>query len=694
VYGASYTDVHAQLPALRLLVIMALIVGVLFLINMRVRGWTIPIAGIALLFLTSILAGGAYPAIVQRVRVTPAERTREAPFIQRNIDATREAFGVNEPKVKTSAFTGGTKLDRGAITRNRDTVENIRLWSPSILLRTYSQPERLKQYYEFVDVDVGRYRIGDRVRQVMLSPREISQASLPPASASWQNTHLTYTHGYGVVASRVDRVTEQGHPSFIVNQIPPVYAPGAPRVNNPRIYFGELEDTPYVIVRSELKELDFPVENNPQGFEQNVYEGSGGIPLSTFSRRLAFAWRFRDANLMLSSSVTKDSRIILRRNIAARVQAVAPYLKLDHDPYVVMNGDRLMWVQDAYTTTPMFPYSQRIDLREATDGFQRGVVNYMRNSVKVTVDAIDGTVSLYVADPTDPLIRTWQKIFPGHLRPLSEMPAELRSHLRYPEDLFLAQAYQYRVYHVTDPVTFFTGALAWDRPDDPANASQHLPPFYMMTTLPGERAPEYVLMLPFTPNGRTNMVSWLVARSDQQHYGELRAYVLPEGRNALGPEQVEAQIKQDPDFSREQTLLGQAGSSLLFGNLLTVPVENSLLYVQPFYLAASGTNIPELKFIAVVNGENVATGKTLSAALSALVGSQVGGEEPPSSAGKTVADFIAEALRHYAAAQEALRKSDFGRYGTEQAAMKAALDRAAALSGATPSPSPSPSPTR
>lgn len=693
VTGASYTDINAELPALKLLVIVALIVGVLFLVNIRVRGWTIPIAGLALLFLTSILAGGAYPAIVQRVRVTPAERTKEAPFIERNIAASREAFGIDAEHVTSKSYGGTTRLTKALLDRNQQTVENIRLWSPPVLGVAYLQLQRLRNYYEFADVDVDRYPIAGRTRQVMLSPREISQSSLQDNAKSWQNTHLTYTHGYGVVASRVDQATGQGTPSFVVSEIPPKSVPGAPAVADPRIYYGELEETPYVVVRSELEEVDFPVDDNPQGFQSNTYAGRGGIQLSSTFRRLAFAWRNRDANLLLSSSVTKDSRIMFRRSIRSRVQAVAPFLKLDHDPYIVMTKDRLVWVLDAYTTTAMYPYSERINLADASR--LTGSANYIRNSVKATVDAIDGTVTLYVSDPEDPIIRTWRKVFPGNFRALDQMPAEVREHVRYPEDLFLTQAYAFRLYHITDPVSFYTREDFWDIPADPApqSSGEKLEPYYMFMKLPDEKEPEYLLMLPFQPSKRKNLSAWLAARSDPEHYGELRAYVFPKGSNAQGPEQIEAQINQDPAFSRERTLLGQAGSNLVFGNLLTIPIENALLYVQPFYLAATGTNIPEMKFVVVVHGEDVATGKTISQALAALLGQAVAppGEPPPTQ--NTVADHIAEALRHYAAAQEALRRGDFATYGREQAAMKAALDRAAQQSGATPSPSPTASPS-
>jgi len=696
VTGASYTDLHAHLPALRLLVIMAILVTVIILVNIRFRGWILPVAGIGLLFLISILAGGVYPAAVQRLRVTPAERVKEAPYIQRNINATRTAFGIDDQHVTVQQFQGASDITPKVITDNPDTVQNLRLWSPDVLIQTMGQLQKIRQYYEFNDVDVDRYTVNGKVRQVMVAPREISQANIPPGSRSWQNTHLTYTHGYGVVASLVDTVTSQGTPDFIIQDSPPVVSSGAPSSPDWRIYFGESSETPYVLVKTQLQELDYPSEQASSGFVSTSYAGTGGIRLSGL-RRLAFAWRFRDANLLLSSSISGNSRILFRRDVQDRIQQIAPFLQLDHDPYLVVTPTGLQWIQDAYTTTDMYPYSQRVDLGGITGpSHLSGVANYIRNSVKVAVDAVNGSMTLYVADATDPIIQTWEKIFPTNFKQLSDAPAWMQQHVRYPEDLFTVQASQYQLYHMTNAISFYTREDAWSLPKDPSSSNGgNLPPFYMLMKPPGAHSLEYVLMLPFTPNNRPNMTAWVAAESGYPGpYGSLLTYEVPKNINILGPEQVEAQINVDPDFSRQRTLLGSVGSNLIFGNMLTVPLGNSLLYVQPIYLGASSSNqIPELKYVVAVQGNNVGLGTDLPTALANLVGTAPPpSAPPPPTKGKTAADFIAEALQHYQASQDALKRGDFATYGREQAAMATALANAAKASGVSPSPSPTPSP--
>ncbi len=692
VTGASYTDVNAQKPALTLLIIVAIVVAVLFFVNTRVRGWTIPVAGIGLLMLTSLVVGGAYPALVQRIRVTPVERIREKPYIQRNITATRGAFGID--KVATKPFSGETRVDQAMLRRNAQTVENIRLWAPDILEDVYGQLQRIRQYYDFLDVDVDRYTIGGRRRQLMLSAREMSQASLPDRARSWINTHLIYTHGNGVAASRVASSTVQGQPDVVVGNVPPEVVPGMVKSANTRIYYGESGgETPYIVVKSGVKELDYPTEDPTLG--KNSYDGKGGVELSSRLRRWAFAWRFRDANLFLSSAVRPDSRILFRRGVRDRIAQVAPFLKLDFDPYIVLTSKGYVWVQDAYTTTNMYPYSERVNLADVTAGKLRGDANYIRNSVKVTVDANDGTVTLYVFDTLDPVIRTWQRVFPTSFKPIESAPAEVREHLRYPEDLLSAQASLYTIYHMTDADDFYSREDAWELPEDPRNTGQIQPPYYVLMRLPGEKSEEFILFTQFTPRQRQNLTAWLAARSDPQGYGQLISFVLPKQKNVVGPKQVLAQINSDPVFSPLRSLLDQGGSNVLFGNLLTIPIENSFLYVQPMYVLGQGSRLPELKKVVVVAGETVKVGDTLEEALALLTGAAPpqtgGGTEPPVEA--TVAELIAEALRHFNAAQEALKRGDFATYGREQAAMKSALDRAARASGAaTPSPSPTASP--
>jgi uncharacterized membrane protein (UPF0182 family) len=697
VTGASYTDVHAQLPALRLLVIIALVAGVLFLINIRLRGWILPAAAVGILALTSILVGGLYPALVQRFSVTPVERLKEKDFIKRNIDATRVAYGIDSSKVTPKAFPAAQTLDFNAIQRNRPTVENIRLWSPTVLPDVYSQLQRITPYYEFLDVDVDRYTFAGARRQVMLSPREISQAGLPNSARTWLNNHLAYTHGYGIVASRVDRVTPDGQPDFVVKDIPGTPVTGFPAINQEQIYFSENEDVPFVITRTAEQEVDYP-----QGatVKSTRYDGTGGVKLSGILRRAAFAWRFRDFNILISGAIKSDSRLIFRRKITDRLKLVAPFLKLDHDPYIAVVDGRLTWIQDAYTTTDMYPYSERVDLQEVTGvGRLTGRANYIRNSVKATIDAKDGTIKLYVYDETDPIIRAWRQVWPDIFHPASEMSADLRAHLRYPEDLFTVQADSYTLYHMTDPNDFYAREDAWRVPNDPTAAGDvHLPPYYVLMRLPGETQQQFILMLPFAPFSqgqsvrRTNMTAWLAARSDQDGYGQMLSFVFPRQENIPGPEQIQARINQDPLVSQQITLWNQSGSKVIYGNLLVIPIEDAILYVQPLYLSASRTSLPELKRVVVVSSDSVKMGETLDQALAAVFGQappapvEGGGAIPPPTG--NVAALIKEALAHYQAAQEALRRGDLATYQREVDAMNAALVKANQQTSPSPSPTP------
>jgi len=690
VTGATYTDVHAQLPALKLLVIIAIVSAVLFLINIRLRGWIMPAAALGILILTSVIAGGIYPALVQRLSVTPQERTRERPFIQRNIDATRTAFGLD--KIKARGFPDDQTLDSKAIARNGGTIQNIRLWSPEteVLGQVYTQLQRITQYYEFLDVDIDRYTTGTLRRQVMLSAREIVQSGLPSSARTWLNNHLVYTHGFGVVASRVDKVTPEGQPDFIIKDIPGTEVAGLPVITQPRIYFGESEDVPFVLVNTTEKELDYPSATG-EGVQSTNYAGNGGIAMSSFLRRAAFAWRFRDFNVLISGAIKPDSRIIFRRKIQDRLQQVAPFLKLDGDPYIAIVDGRLTWINDAYTSTDMYPYSQRLDLGGVT-GHLSGRGNYVRNSVKATVDALNGTITLYVFDPTDPLIKAWQSVWPGIFRPASAMSADLRAHLRYPEDLFTLQAQQYTLYHITAANDFYQREDAWRIPDDPRpNKDQPFPPYYVIMRLPGEKQEQFILMQPFAPfsqtgagatsTRRTNMTAWLAARSDPTGYGEMLSYVFPRQKNVPGPEQVQARINQDPLVSAQITLWNQSGSGVIYGNLLVIPIEDSLLYVQPLYLAATRGALPELKRVVVVAGDTVKMGVSLDDALNAVFGGGAGapieggtGATPTQTVGGT--SPIDVALRDLQAADAALKRGDLAEYQREVNAAHAALEQA------------------
>jgi uncharacterized protein len=690
VTGATYTDVHAQLPALKLLVVIAIVVSVFFFLNARVKNWILPAGGIALLFLTSIVAGGIYPAATQRLRVAPNERIAERLYIARNIEATRAAYGID--KVIVTQYSGTKALQPAAIKQNVSTIENIRLWDPSVLVNQYTSLQRIKQYYEFLGVDIDRYPFASGERQVMLSAREVYTPGLSDEAKTWLNTHLVYTHGYGVVASRVDRVTPEGQPDFVIQNVPPRSDAGAPQITQPRVYFGEHQDTPFVVVNTKQPELDYP---QGEEFAQSNYDGTGGIQLSNFFRRAAFAWRFRDVNLFISGAITPQSRVMFRRVITDRVQRVMPFVRLDSDPYIAIIDGKLQWIIDGYTTTAMFPYSQRIDFGSVSGQAVLGVGNYIRNSVKFVVDAKDGTIDSYAWDTSDPILQSWMKVFPGMFKSKDSMSRSLKSHVRYPEGMFKLQTDRYSNYHITNADNFYSKEDSWLVANDPTyNGSSRipLPPYYVLMKLPDERGLDFVLVRPFTPVGRSNMTGYMVAHSDPEDYGKLVTYAFPKNEATFGPEQVQARINQDPTVSAQVTLWGQQQSQVIYGNLLIVPIQQSLLYVQPLYLRGSGANIPELKRVVAVTGGTVKMGDTLDQALAAIFGQAAPSEiEGATPSGKSVRDLIADALVHDQRAQQALQRGDFATYGKEIAAERRDLQQAAQASGASPSPTPSPS---
>ncbi|MFB3737558.1 MAG: UPF0182 family protein, partial [Candidatus Velamenicoccus archaeovorus] len=632
VAGASYTDVNAQLPALRILTFIAIACAVLFLVNIRMRGWALPVIALGLLALVSITAGAAYPAFVQQFRVKPQELQRERPYIEDNIAATRTAFGLDA--IQTQARPYAPSVNQQDVKDNETTIQNIRVWRPDVLKENLQSLQRIRQYYEFQDVDVDRYVVDGQRRVVMVSAREVAQNQIPGGGGTWQNQHLFYTHGFGGVATQVNTATSQGAPQFTLRDIPPV---GQPELvgNGQRIYYGELSQVPFVVVNTGTPELDY--QGTPSDDSQQVpfrYDGEGGIPLGGIFKRALFAWRYRDVNLLISGLIQGDSRIMIYRDIRERIPKAAPFLRYDGDPYAAIVGGRLVWIQDAYTTTDMYPYSQPIDMATATpmgpgqSPGLTGTANYIRNSVKVVVDAYDGTMTYYVTDPTDPIIQVWQNTFPDLFTPVSEASPELREHFRYPENLFQVQAAQYVNYHVTDPDVFYGKQDFWAIPTDPTAAFSTgdevpLRPYYLLMRLPGDTEEGFVLIMPFTPQGRQNMVAWMAARSDPSDYGEIVTFDFPSGQNVFGPTQVFAQINQDPDFSRERTLLGTGGSTVLFGDLLVIPINDGLLYIEPVYVRSAQQNsIPELKRVLVVNGGRVSIGTNLQEAIAASVGEQ------------------------------------------------------------------------
>lgn len=671
VTGASYTDVNAHLPALRLLVVIAIVCAVLFLVNIRFRGWALPAVGLGLLVLASIFAGAVFPAAIQRFQVAPQELQREEEFIARNIEFTRAGFDLAD--VETRTFAAEAELSREDVEQSRGVIENIRLWNPDVLRDSYLQLQRIRPYYEFPDVDVDRYQIDGERRVVMLAPRQIAQNGIPGGGQTWQNQHLFYTHGYGVTASRVDQITSEGAPVFISRDIPPV---GPLAQEEARVYFGEEADVPFLVVGTDLEELDFPrTAAGQEQFARTKYEGSGGIEVGGFFRRLLFAWRYRDVNLLISGLIDSESRLLINTDLGTRVRKVAPFLQYDGDPYAAIVDGRIVWIWDAYTASSRYPYSQLVNLSTITEGNLTGEANYIRNSVKVVVDALDGTMTFYVADPEDPMIRAWGEVFPELLTPIGEASEQLREHFRYPEDLFRIQAEQYANYHVLDPDQFYAKEDFWARPlvaQDPQTQATVLDPYYVLMPLPGDEdeGPQFVLFTPFIPAERPNMIAWMAAASDPEHYGRLLSYEFPTERNVSGPAQVAALIAQDTEVAREVSLFNQLGSRVIYGDLLAIPVGNSFLFVQPLYLRSEqeATAIPELKRVVVVHGDRVTFAETLQEALASSFGDVVAPEPGPGPGQELPGDVISllrQAEEHFRRAQEFLQQGDLAGYQRE-----------------------------
>jgi uncharacterized protein len=610
-FGAGYSDVNAQLPILKALVVLAGLVAVLCLVTIRLRNWRPLLAGVAVLVGVAILGGVAYPGLIQRYQVSPNEIVKEKPYIDFNIRYTRLAYGLDN--IEEREFPAEETLTLQDLRKNDTTIKNIRLWDTRPLLATYGQLQEIRTYYKFTDIDIDRYIINGEYRQVTLSPRELSSKDLP--SRIWINERLTYTHGYGAVVSPVNRVTREGLPEFWIKDIPPV-ASSDLRISRPELYFSELA-TDYVFARTRAKEFDYPAGN------QNVYTtygGQGGIPLGSFWRKALFAAYLGDIKLLLSNDLTPESRLLIYRNIRARVERIAPFFQYDDDPYMVISAaGGIVWLLDGYTVSDRFPYSAPT----------RGLGNYVRNAVKVTVDAYNGAVHFYVADPADPLIRTIGQIFPGMLQPLDAMPADLRAHLRYPEGLFRIQAAMYAVYHMRDTQVFYNKEDLWSIPVRHVEGQERaMEPYYLILRLPSENKEEFVLLIPFTPSKKDNLAAWLAARSDPPHYGKLVVYNFPKQKLIYGPRQIEARIDQDSFISQQLSLWNQRGSQVIRGNLLVVPLERSLVYVEPLYIAAEKGQLPELKRVIVGFGDRIAMEDTLDGAMARVFG----GPMPPARA--------------------------------------------------------------
>jgi uncharacterized protein len=676
VFGPVYADVYAALPILRGLIVLCGITAAALLV-FAVRAIWRPAAILAgLTFAVGTIGLTLYPEFVHRFQVIPNESALERPYIMHNIRFTRLAYGLEA--VQEELFPAEQELTAAALARNALTIKNVRLWDHRPLLATYRQLQQIRTYYDFVDVDNDRYYINGEYRQIMLSPRELAYRNLP--SRIWINEHLTYTHGYGVALGPVNRISAEGLPEFFIWNIPPVSTIDL-KVTRPEVYYGEIPND-YVFVRTKAAEFDYP------SGEKNVmstYAGRGGVSNLSFLRKAVFAAYFGSLKVILSNDISADSRILYHRHIRQRVAKVAPFLQLDQDPYLVITETgRLVWLVDGYTTTDRFPYAQP---------FGRAA-NYIRNSVKASVDAYDGSIELYVSDPADPLIQVYRKIFPGLLKSLREMPQDLQTHVRYPQDLFNIQSHVFATYHMQDPQIFYNKEDLWNIPK---KNEKDMEPYYTIMRLPKagratDAKEEFILLIPFTPAKRDNMAAWLAARSDAPNYGKLIVYLFPKQKLVYGPRQVDARIDQDSAISQQITLWSQRGSQVIRGSLLAIPIEDALLYVQPLYLSASEGALPELRRVIVAYGNQLNMGPSLEAALEGIFGRgtvpkppEFGLETAPVSSAGIVSvpgrvgssSLAKEALEHFNKAQTALRDQDWARYGEELRKMRGLLEELA-----------------
>ncbi|MGH7073296.1 MAG: UPF0182 family protein [Stellaceae bacterium] len=660
VVGANYTDVHVNLPILWLLIGLT---GAGALVSwLNIRWHTLWIPGVLAVGFVGVLAiTYIIPPLFERFYVKPSELALETPYLRDNIRLTQEAYNLRHVIVRP--FPVEQNLTLKALDTDRGTIDNVRLWDAQPLADTYAQLQEIRTYYKFHDVNVGRYHLGGTYRQVMLSAREMDSSLLPKTARTWVNRHLIFTHGDGIVMSPVTQKTPEGLPVLYEKDVPPVAA-GGPVITQPRIYFGEGQQ-PYVIVKTATREFDYPKGGDNV---YTTYDGRAGVDLGSFARRSLFAWYFGTPNILISNYLAPQSRILFRRNIVDRIHAIAPFLILDHDPYLVVSGGRLYWIQDAYTTSSWFPYSQTVPNTS---------INYIRNSVKIVVDAYNGSVDFYDFDPEDPVLASYRHIFPGLFKPMSAMPPDLQRHVRYPEDLFTIQAEMYRAYHMNAPEVFYNREDLWQFPRTTnsvggVNVSSNgvMTPYYMIMRLPEEAKPAFFLMLPMVPNRRDNMIAWIAAGCDPRDYGKLIVYEFPKGMQVYGPFQIEARLNQSTKISQQISLWNQMGSRVIRGNVLVIPVEHSLLYVSPLYLRARSGQLPELKRVIAAYGDRVVMADTLRQALTALFQGAppqatpvAASAAPPVAPAALSGNLAAQALDDYDRAVQQLKTGDWSGFG-------------------------------
>ncbi|MFC2034463.1 UPF0182 family protein, partial [Chloroflexota bacterium] len=666
VFGASYADMHAKLPAQWALIIVVIVFMIIVMISAFKRNPRLILYGIGGWIVTAIIIGGFFPALIQRFQVEPNELAKETPYIEYNIQFTREAFALD--RIQEQPFPAEESPKFEDIVQNEVTLNNIRLWDPRPLKDTYNQIQSIRLYYDFNDVDVDRYTIDNEYRQVMLSARELSAEKLAGEAQTWVNRKLQFTHGYGVALSPVNEVTPQGLPVLMVKDIPPI---GDFDIEQPQIYFGE-KTNDYVIVKTKTQEFDYPKgDDNVYGH----YEGKDGVSLNGFVNRLIYAWQFGDLNILISSELTPESRILYYRNIRERVNHLAPFLVLDSDPYLVVIDGKLVWIQDAYTTSNRYPYSEPF-----------GGLNYIRNSVKAVIDAYNGTVTFYVTDTDDALIQTYQAIFPELFVSAEQMPEYLRAHWRYPEDMFSIQAAVYQSYHMRDARVFYNKEDLWAMPREIySGREQMMSPYYIIMRLPEEDKEEFLLMLPFTPVNKNNTISWLAARCDEENYGNLLVYHFPKERLVYGPSQIENRIGQDTVITEQLALWSRGGSQVIRGNLLLIPIGESILYVEPVFLQADAGGLPELKRVIVVAGDQIAMEPTLADSLAAVFKGETipvkpgvepsGPELPEEEVPTDINDLIRHAQQHYDQAEQYLKDGNWSGYGEELESLQLILEQ-------------------
>jgi uncharacterized protein len=714
VQGPGYTDIHARLPALQLLILVSLAAFLLLIFNIRRQGWALPVLGVGMWFLVALTAGTIYPAAVQAFSVNPAQNTLEHPYIQRNINATRTAMNLNG--IQTVPYPAAQTLNANTLNANSATTANVRLWDPTVTQPTYDKLQDIRSYYRFNSLGVDRYDIGGKETPAVVGVREVNDQDLP--AASWVNTHLQFTHGYGMIVSPANQTTSNGDPVFGVSGVPPISTKGLPKITQPSVYFG-LNEPGYVVANTKQPEIDYQLTNGVN--QESHYKGDGGVQLSGFFNRLMFAFRFGDINMLISDQLTDQSRVMFDRQIQVRVAKAAPFLSLDSDPYAALVNGHIDFIQDAYTTTDDYPYAQNANTSalSSASGLPASF-NYIRNSVKVVTDSYTGMMTFYVMDPSDPIIRTYERAFPNMFTPASKMPKALRAHIRYPEDIFTIQASMFGKYHITNATSFYSAADAWTISPTPGSGSPSaalattqtlnaqgqpvstgqvvkMAPIYQVLQVPGQTQQSFTLldaMVPVSSGSQIQTLSgFMVAGSDPGHYGQLQMFVTPRGQPVDGPSLVAARIDATQKISSQISLLNQNGSSVELGNVLMIPISGSLLYIQPLYVQSSRNSFPELQGVIAVYGKQAAlgTGGTDANAQVALQDAltqvfQAPVSTSPGSGGTVspqVQNLLADAQQAYQQAQADLAAGNLGAYQNDITRMESDLTTIRQLTGTT-----------